>query len=323
MALLVSGRLVRFLLRLFFHALNHQREVRDQRRDRAQARQQRRRQHAHRRHAQGDLQKGLSFFVLERDAPHVPLVKNALYLLHQVLAQHFEFFVELLFHDQPECSIRRQPAILSPMAEKLGLRDRKKKDTRRLILQAANALFHDRGFAATKLEDIAARAGIHKQTVLRYFGSKEAIALAFRQVALDKFKAGLLDPAREVPVLEYWRNFIEASAREVTQRGDLLRYTKLVESEPALMGASLAIHMQYEDLLAAALSREAGRDPDQDLHSRLLAAFLVAGHFNVARHCLNRGRRKDYVRIALSVVDLGIRKFPHAARDGTRKSVTR
>jgi AcrR family transcriptional regulator len=202
-------------------------------------------------------------------------------------------------------------ASLDPMQKKPGLRDRKKQDTRRLILKCANALFHERGFGATTLEEIAAKAGIHKQTVLRYFGSKEAIALAFRQVALDQFKAGLLDPDRKMPVLAYWRNFIEASAREVTQRGDQLRYTKLVESEPALMAASLAIHMQYEDLLSAALSREAGLDPEQDIHSRLLAGFLVGGNFAIARHLLNRGDLTDYVPMALYVVDFAIHRFPH------------
>jgi AcrR family transcriptional regulator len=196
------------------------------------------------------------------------------------------------------------------MGKKLGLRDQKKQDTRRLILKCANALFHERGFAATTLEEIAAKAGIHKQTVLRYFGSKDAIALAFRQVALDKFKAGLLDPARKLPVLQYWRNFVEASAREVTTRGDQLRYTKLVQSEPALMGASLAIHMQYEDLLAEALSREAGLDPEQDIHSRLLAGFLVAGNFAIARHLLNHGDLTDYARLARYVIDFAIDEFP-------------
>jgi AcrR family transcriptional regulator len=211
------------------------------------------------------------------------------------------------------------------MGKSLGLRARKKKDTRRLILKCANALFHARGFAATKLEDIASKAGVHKQTVLRYFGSKEEIALAFRQLALERFRAGLLDPGRKVSVLQYWRNFIEASAREVSERGDLVRYEKLLESEPALMGASLAMHMQYEDLLAAELSREAGRDPETDIDSRLLAGFLVAGNFNVARHLINRGNLNDYVRTALYVVDFAIHKFPGrtAAPAGTTRTVTR
>ncbi len=211
------------------------------------------------------------------------------------------------------------------MGKNLGLRARKKNDTRRLILKCANALFHDRGYAATKLEDIASKAGVHKQTVLRYFGSKEEIALAFRQVALEKFKAGLLDEGRKVSVLNYWRNFIEASAREVTERGDLLRYAKLLESEPALLAASLALHIQYEDLLAAALSREAGRDPETDIDSRLLAGFLVAGNFNVVRDLVNRGNLNDYVRNALYVIDFAIHKFPGrtAGPLGTAGTVTR
>ena len=43
---------------------------------------------------------------------------------------------------------------------KLGVRDRKKKETRRLILKCANALFHERGHGATTTEDIVDRAGV-------------------------------------------------------------------------------------------------------------------------------------------------------------------
>src|SRR5262249_9528606 len=146
-----------------------------------------------------------------------------------------------------------------------GLRERNKTETRRRILRAADKLFHEQGFAAATLERIAARAGVHKQTVLRYFGSKDEIALEFRQVALRHFREGLTNPARKSSVLRYWRDFIESSARAVAERGDLLRYSKLVESEPGLMAASLKIHMQYEDLLAGAISREDGEDPERDI----------------------------------------------------------
>ncbi len=196
------------------------------------------------------------------------------------------------------------------LIKKPGLRDRKKVETRRLILKCANALFHERGYAAATLEDIAERAGVHKQTVLRYFGSKEEIALAFRYVALKKFEAGLLDPERKVPVLTYWRTFMEASAREVAERGDVMRFNKLIESEPALMAASMGIHMQYEELLAAELSREAGLDPRLDVDARLLAALLVAGNFSIARDLLNRGELRHYVARAIYVVDTAVAKFP-------------
>jgi AcrR family transcriptional regulator len=207
------------------------------------------------------------------------------------------------------------------MKKELGRRDRKKKETRRLILKCANALFHKQGYAATTLENIAAQAHVHKQTILRYFGSKEEIALAFRQLAIDQFKKGLLDPARKLSVLEYWRDFVKASATEVAQRGDMLRHSKLIESEPGLMAASLAIHIQYEDLLAQALSREAGLDPVDDIDSRLLAAFLVAGNFAIARELMNRNGLENYVSRALYVIDFAVRNFPRraSAKAGRRR----
>ena len=199
------------------------------------------------------------------------------------------------------------------MNEKRNLRDRKKAETRQLILKCAAEMFQQKGFAATKLEEIAEKAGVHKQTVLRYYGSKDEIALAFRQIAFQKFKKRLLarDPA--VTVLEFWRDFIESSATEVARRGDLLRYAKFIESEPALLAASFAIHMQYEDLLAAELSREAGIDPGQDLYARMLAGFLVNGNFSVARMILNNGSLDELVSTALAVVDFAIHKFPPRA----------
>jgi AcrR family transcriptional regulator len=43
------------------------------------------------------------------------------------------------------------------------------------IVDAALALFIERGFAATRLEDVAERAGVSKGTVYLYFDSKEAL----------------------------------------------------------------------------------------------------------------------------------------------------
>src|SRR5439155_20556002 len=67
---------------------------------------------------------------------------------------------------------------------------RRRKDARpEEIISAALEVFSDRGFAATKLEDVARRAGATKGTIYLYFENKEAL-----------FKA----PLREtiVPVIE-------------------------------------------------------------------------------------------------------------------------
>ncbi|MDX6750470.1 TetR/AcrR family transcriptional regulator [Geminicoccaceae bacterium 1502E] len=55
-------------------------------------------------------------------------------------------------------------------------RRRRRKEARpQEILEAALALFTERGFSATRLDDIAARAGVSKGTLYLYFASKEAI----------------------------------------------------------------------------------------------------------------------------------------------------
>jgi len=54
---------------------------------------------------------------------------------------------------------------------------RRRKDARPgEIVDAALSLFVERGFAATRLDDVAERAGVSKGTVYLYFDSKEALA---------------------------------------------------------------------------------------------------------------------------------------------------
>lgn len=61
------------------------------------------------------------------------------------------------------------------------------------LTAAALSLFVERGFAATKLDDVAARAGVSKGTLYLYFDSKEALFTAVIREgivpALDKGEA--------------------------------------------------------------------------------------------------------------------------------------
>ena len=52
------------------------------------------------------------------------------------------------------------------------------------LVAAAHALFTERGFAATRLEEVAARAGVSKGTVYLYFQSKEALFQAVVRAAV-------------------------------------------------------------------------------------------------------------------------------------------
>ena len=54
------------------------------------------------------------------------------------------------------------------------------------ILDAALALFAEKGFAACRMDDIARRAGISKGTIYLYFDSKEAVFKALAQRAIGE-----------------------------------------------------------------------------------------------------------------------------------------
>ncbi len=62
------------------------------------------------------------------------------------------------------------------------------------ILDAALSLFAEKGFAATRLEEVAERAGVSKGTIYLYFESKEAV---FKALVQEKL-AGRIDGFAEM-----------------------------------------------------------------------------------------------------------------------------
>ena len=93
-----------------------------------------------------------------------------------------------------------------------GARRRLPPDQRRALIEdAAARLFAERGYAATKLEDIAAAAGVTKPILYRHFDNKKALHLAM----LAKHRDGLLEQlaahaAAEGPLAERLPVIIDA-----------------------------------------------------------------------------------------------------------------
>lgn len=90
-------------------------------------------------------------------------------------------------------------------ASALGLRERKKQRTRTTLIDAAVELCQRQGFERTTVDQIAAIADVSPRTFSRYFATKDAIALALIDEALEKVAAYLADQPTDISHFEALR----------------------------------------------------------------------------------------------------------------------
>jgi len=101
------------------------------------------------------------------------------------------------------------------------------------LTAAAFALFAEQGFAATRLEDVAARAGVSKATIYRYFDSKEALFEAVvKEATAPRFaEAELLVEAFQGTTPDLLRTFFQVARGALS--GPLPALLKMIVSESA------------------------------------------------------------------------------------------
>jgi AcrR family transcriptional regulator len=197
----------------------------------------------------------------------------------------------------------------------LPLRARKQLRARQHAAEVASRIFRERGYEETSLEDIANEAEVSVSSLLRYFGGKERLALAHHIDLLEAFRAKLADET--MPVIERWRAFVVEQASSLWSYSSYQAERKLIVSVPALLRLLSRIQLDQQEELTASFAREAGLDPDHDLHGRLLAALLVAGNEAVYIQWLKSGGERDLAEVSLEVVDFVARRL------GTRDETAR
>jgi AcrR family transcriptional regulator len=134
------------------------------------------------------------------------------------------------------------------MSTELGLRQRKKLETRARIAGAAQRLFAERGFDPVTVAEVARAADVSEGTVFNYFPTKEDLFYS----GMEAFEADLVDAVRRrppgEPVLGAFRRFVlgrlDRLAAEET--------AKLVTRAARLVGASRALQVREREIVAAA-----------------------------------------------------------------------
>ncbi len=204
-----------------------------------------------------------------------------------------------------------------PLGE-LPLRARKQKRARLHAIDVASRLFGERGYDSTSLEDIAHEAEMSVSSILRYFGSKERLALAHHVDRLENFRAHLADES--APVLQRWRGFIVEQAASLRSFDSCRQERELIRSVPALLRPLSRIQLDQQGELSTAFSREAGVDPGGDVYGRLLAALLVAGNEAVYLQWLWADGKRDLAQMCLEVVDFAEVRL--GSRDDAAEDIT-
>lgn len=99
-------------------------------------------------------------------------------------------------------------------------------ERREAILHAALEEFAASGYAATRLDDVATRAGVAKGTIYLYFADKETLFRELIHMELTPVVGALIHAAQaDVPVRLFTEQLIEVFVREVyeTRRRDVIR----------------------------------------------------------------------------------------------------
>jgi AcrR family transcriptional regulator len=170
----------------------------------------------------------------------------------------------------------------------LGLRERKKLQTRQLIADTARRLFAERGFEQVSVVEVARAADVSEATVFNYFPTKEDLVYS----GLERFEDELLDAVRERPpggsiVEAVGRFFLQPrgflAADEPQAAARLLEISRMIADSPALLARERRILDRYTDSLARLIAEETNAS-DDDPRPTVVAAALIGVHRALIEH---------------------------------------
>jgi AcrR family transcriptional regulator len=159
--------------------------------------------------------------------------------------------------------------------EPLGRRERKKAATRAAILEAATALFLERGFDAVTVREIADRADVTPKTVFTHFPQKEALVFADERERHERLVAAVRDRPSGVSVSDALKAHYLAEIAELRTEPQS-RILALMEGTPALIDYAEKMWLRHEDALIATLTEEFGlAEPSEEIRFYVRFALQI------------------------------------------------
>ena len=167
-------------------------------------------------------------------------------------------------------------------APALGLRERKKQQTRERIAETARALFRERGFDRVPVAEVARAADVSEQTVFNYFATKEDLVFWRLGAFEEQLLGAIADRPPGEPALTAFARFLLAQRgllgrADPAARDQLVAIARMIAQSPALLAREQQIFAGYTASLAALLAEEQGA-PADDVEPRVAANAMMGVH---------------------------------------------
>ncbi len=140
----------------------------------------------------------------------------------------------------------------------MGLRELKKKQTRKAISDMATQLFIERGYHEVTTAEIAKLANVSVPTLFNYFSNKESLVFDEDVEREERLIDAVVSRKKGVSILDALLDFGRKNPAFNPANRKLVRdFRNLIRSTPELSNYERQIMMRYESSLAKVLQKEA------------------------------------------------------------------
>jgi AcrR family transcriptional regulator len=156
-----------------------------------------------------------------------------------------------------------------------SLRARKKAATEAALQDAALALFVEKGYDQTTIEEIVREADVSRRTFFRYFGSKEEVIFKGADTDLVVLSRLVSERPPEEPDLQTIKQAVLGFVRYLEARAaPVLTFINVIVASPTLRARGAELQGRWTTNLAEALAARAGGSVA--IKHRLLSALAMA-----------------------------------------------
>ena len=172
------------------------------------------------------------------------------------------------------------------------------------IIRAAVNLFASNGYEFTKLEDVAAEAGVHVQTIYRHFKTKESLAISAAAEPLASLREYFDNDFSYQTTFQIWSKFVGDVVSKLApfgwehKREQLHRVSSLVNDNFLVI-----VYSGYENILTEYLAKDFQLNVKQNRLPRQVASVLCGSQEAILKRCSGIDTNTDILADSAAVLN--------------------